>query len=367
MKRTSFSLGTAVRWGRGSSALFLALFLSCGALTPLRSDGGAPDAGPTAGGGGTGGGGALGGGTGGGGATGGGTTELPWAEVALQIPGGTLGTVQRLAARPGEIFALVANQYLLRSAGGRFNEVLVYFDPVLDDFQLSASGAVAMTVLNRVQSCTSGCEAGGAYADYGLGAAPLAVCGSPGLLGVMTRAPDAGVALYEQTATSWGSVSRLNLRSPVDCARTTAGNFFVAGQGGVGNVNMTQASVEVPEVTSLGRVSANEAWTKVASDGTWVIAASARGAVARRSQTLGWSVATALQGEISALAVESAAEIWVVGTGLGLARFDGRQWGAAGVGPTQLVTSDALALEGGYVYVGGRDSAGVPRVFRRLK
>ncbi|MDP1827173.1 MAG: hypothetical protein Q8L48_28125 [Archangium sp.] len=350
------------------------VLLGCGALTPPKPDGGtgggfATGGGTATGGGGTatGGGGAATGGGGGATGGGGGGTEASWLEVALQVPAGTQGTVQRLSARPGEIYALVANQYVLRSAGGRFNEVLVFNDPILGDFQVSRSGFSAVTVFQRLLACTSNCEQGVGFLDFGLGATPIAVCGSADNLGVMTSASDAGAALFEQNGDQWDFVSLLNLRSPLDCARTTRGELFVAGQGGVGKVNVSQASVEVPDTGGLGRVSTNEPWTKVGTDGTWVIAASARGAVARRPEDAGWRVESALNGEIAALAVESATEVWVVGTGLGLARFDGTRWTPAGAGPAQLTTFDALAVESSHVYVGGRDGAGVARVFRRLR
>lgn len=360
---------------RGRNVRALALFVllaGCGALTPPRPDGGAGGGGSVLGGGGgaTGGGAPTGGGAtgGGGGATGGGGggAEAPWVEVALQVPAGTLGSVQRLAARPGELWTLVNNQYVLRSAGGRFDEVRVYAMPVVDHLQLSGTGAAAMTSF-VLSSCLSGCEAGNAFDDFNLPAVPLALCGSADFLGLMTRSPDAGAALYEQTATSWDFVGQLNVRSPLDCARTSRGDLFVAGQGAVGSVNLGGSTLEVPDTSALGRVSANEPWTKIATDGTWVIAASARGAVARRPEDAGWSVASALSGEISALAVESASEVWVIGTGSGLARFDGAQWTPAGAGPTALTSFEAMALEGSHVYVGGRDAAGVARVFRRLR
>ena len=356
-------------------ALFLSVALGvvgCGALGPPRVDGGNGGGGGslfTGGGGGfatgggavTGGGGAaVGGGVGGG-------AEAPWVEVALQVPAGTPGTVQRLAARPGEIYALVASQYVLRSAGGRFNEVLVFNNPILGDFQFSGSGAAAVTVNQRLLACTGACEGGTGFVDLGLPATPIAVCGSADSLGVMTYASDAGARLFEQNGAQWNFVSNLNVRSPVDCARTTRGDLFVAGQGALGNANATQVTLEVPDTSALGRVSANEPWTKVATDGTWAFAASARGAVARRPEDAGWTVATALGGEITALAVESAQEVWVVGTGVGLARFDGTRWLPAGIGPRTLTSFDALALESAHVYVGGRDAAGVARVFRRLR
>ena len=80
-----------------------------------------------------------------------------------------------------------------------------------------------------------------------------------------------------------------------------------------------------------------------------------------------WQVEGALTGEISPLAVESATEVWVVGTGLGIARYDGIAWRPAGPGPAQLATFDALAVESSQVYVGGHDAAGVARGFRRLR
>ncbi|MDP3157287.1 MAG: hypothetical protein Q8N23_31735 [Archangium sp.] len=345
-----------------SGGTVLALLLAgCGALTPPRPDGGT-------GGGATGGGLASGGGGGIATGGGGGGMEAPWNEVALQVPAGTLGTVQQLAARPGEVFALVANRYVLRSAGGRFNEVLVFDMPVLDDLEFSGSGAAAVTVFGRVLACSAGCESGNAFDEAFIGASTLALCGSADALGAMTRSPDAGAALYEQLPDAgWGFVSRLNVRAPLDCARTTRGELFVAGQGGVGNASSTQTSIEVPDTSGLGRVSANEQWTKMGTDGTWVFAASARGAVARRPEGGGWTVASALDGEISALTVESPSEIWVIATGVGLARFDGTRWSPAGAGPALLTSFDALAVESSHVYVGGKDAAGVARVFRRLR
>ncbi len=321
----------------------------CGALTPPRPDGG------------------TGGGAPGGGSGGGGGAEAPWVEVALQVPSGTLGTVQQLAARPGEIFALVSNQFLLRSAGGRFNEVLVFTDPILNVMQFSGTGSAAVSFYARLMACAGGCELGSNFSDYGLGATPLAVCGSADDLGVMTRSTDAGAALFEQNDAGWGFVARINVRSPLDCARTTRGDLFVAGQGGVGNANSTQTSIEVPDTSGLGRVSANEQWTKIGTDGSWIFAASARGAVARRPEGGGWTVASALDAEISAMAVVSRSEIWVVATGVGLARYDGTGWRPAGAGPPLLTSFDALAVESSHVYVGGKDAAGVARVFRRLR
>ncbi len=247
--------------------------------------------------------------------------------------------------------------------------MLVFATPVISDFQLSGTGLVALTPLASLMACTASCELGAGYDEYGLGATPLAVCGSADFLGVMTRTPAAGAALYEQNAngTQFDFVHKLNLRMPLDCARTTRGELFVAGQGGVGNATATGTSIEVPSTAALGRVSTNEPWTKVATDGTWVIASSARGAVARRPEDGGWQVASALTCEITALAVESATEVWVAGTGLGLARFDGTGWTPAGQGPSQLTRFDALAVENAQVYVGGRDAAGVARVFRRLR
>lgn len=86
MNSLNFSLAPAGE--RASLLLLLLVVASCGALTPPRPDGG----------------------TGGGGTQTGGGTEAPWLEVTLQVPPGTTGTVQRLSARPGEIYALIANQ-----------------------------------------------------------------------------------------------------------------------------------------------------------------------------------------------------------------------------------------------------------------
>ena len=180
-------------------------------------------------------------------------------------------------------------------------------------------------------------------------------------------AADAGAAISEQTDAGWQQVAALNLRSPLDCARLADGDFFVAGQGAVARVNASGFTLEVPDTAALGRQASLEPWIRADGDGASLFVGSARGAAAVRGADGGWRVAEALPGEISALAVESASEAWVVGTGLGLARFDGAVWRPAGAGPALLSSFDALALEGAHVYVGGRDAAGVARVFRRLR
>lgn len=333
-----------------SKQLFLAFLLlaaACGPLTPPRVDGGL--------------------GTGTGGSAGG--AESPWVEVSLANATGTKGSVQRLAARPGEIYVLVAQRNLLRSEGGPFINVITFDSPLLNDFQLSASGAVVLTYLHYGLVCDSACE-NGDFEPLTVPASVIAVCGGSDRLGLMAERSDGGTALYEQgppSTLTLDFVSVSNVSNPTACTRTTAGNMFVAGQGGVANVTSMSAVIEVPDTAALGRPSSLERWTNVSTDGTVVVASSTRGAAAIRAQDGSWTVHTALAGFIGGLALESATDIWVGGKGQGLSRFDGTRWTAAGSDPAELTYFEALAVEGSYVYVGGRDADGVARVFRRLK
>ncbi|MCA2982038.1 MAG: hypothetical protein INH41_22540 [Myxococcaceae bacterium] len=338
---------------------------ACAPLSPLRSDAGA--AGGQAGGGSAGGvvaGGAAGGGTAGGSTAGGGSAEPPWVEVSLQVPAGTTGAVQRLGAGAGAVYALVSNQYVLRSLGGRFDEVLVFSKADINDFQYSASGRGVVTVGRAMLSCAGSCDQPRAFEDVLLPSAPLALCSSPSELALLTRAADGGVSVYAQAGNDWPMTLSAPVRAPLACTRTARG-VVIGAQGGVMTTFDAGARLEVPDVTALGRGSANEAWTHVVTDGALVFAASARGAVGRRAEDGAWSVASALDGAVTAMALGSATDVWVAGTGVGLARFDGAVWLGAGRGPPQLSTFEALAVDGAHVYVGGADASRVARVFRR--
>lgn len=319
------------------------VLLACGPLGPPRADGG-----------------------GDGGATGGGGPPAAWQEVTLAIPGASTGPVQRLVARPGELFAAVGHETLLHSRGGQFSIVTVFDQPVLGHMNASKSGRVAYTVFQTLLACAAGCDDADSYEELRLPRTPIGVCSGVERLGVMTTATDAGAVLFaEGDDGGWSEQRRLNLRAIAECARLADDTFFVAGLGAV--FNSATGVDEVPDTGPLARDSSLEAWTRLGTDGTRVYAASVRGAVARRDELGAWSVQQVLAGEITALAVEAQGPVWVAGTGLGLSRWDGTGWHDEGAGPAQLLGYDALALEGSHVYVGGTDAQDRPRVFRRAR
>jgi hypothetical protein len=128
--------------------------------------------------------------------------EAAWQEMVLQVPTNTQGTVQRLAARSGEIFALVANQHVLRSTGGRFNEVLSFFEPFVRDFQVSSDGQAAFTTEGLTFSCTANCDRWSSFEDNGPYNA-LRVCSGPSQLGVVVQRQNGQVAVVERSEAGW--------------------------------------------------------------------------------------------------------------------------------------------------------------------
>lgn len=338
-----------------------------GAATGGGATGGGAGGSGGSGGGATGGGGGATGGGSGGGATGGGGGVVNWTEVALQVPNGTMGAVTRLAAGNGEVFAFVADQYILAnpSSGTRFNEVLVFTNPDLWEFQASHSSKAAAIAFSTMLACFSGCESGNNYDQLGAGSARGLCNGSDGLA-LMTRASDGGTNLYAQDGGDWDLYGSVPLRTPLGCTRAPDAVYFAALGGITAAWPDAGSTIEVPSVTALGRNSANESWSFINTDGTQIFASSVQGAVAIRSLGGTWATSSAIGGEITALGVGRDGDLWVAATGIGLAHFTGGSWSAS-AGPTQLVSLRSLAVEGPHVYVGGADSSGVARVFRRLR
>jgi hypothetical protein len=117
---------------------------------------------------------------------------------------------------------------------------------------------------------------------------------------------------------------------------------------------------------SIERSVSGEKWTQVVTDGQGVVAGSERGAVARRRSDGTWATWSVFSTDVTGIALTAPAEIWVASSTEGLAHFNGTQWTSAAP-PAGLVSVDALAREGNWVYVGGTDAAGVARVFRQLR
>lgn len=139
------------------------------------------------------------------------------------MPPGTKGSVQRLVAHSGGVYALVARQYVLHSAGGRFEEVLVFYDPIVDDLQASRSGHAALVdTYGNVQACAADCARGRSYAPLGRRVTSRGLCGSADLLGIMVRAPDASTSVYAELQDVEGewALAATNLPSAAsDCVR----------------------------------------------------------------------------------------------------------------------------------------------------
>lgn len=292
---------------------------------------------------------------------------MNWTEVALQVPSGTMGSVTRLAAGQSEVFAYVADQYVLRSAssGTRFNEVLVFTNPDLWDFQASLTSHAAALSFSTMLACFDTCANGNNFDQFGAGSA-RGLCNGADQLALMTRSSDGGTNVYAQDGGEWNPFGFAPLRTPLGCTRAPEAVYFAALGGVTAAYPDGGSQLEVPSVTALGRNSANESWNFITTDGVQVFASSVQGAVAIRSAGGTWTTATALNGEISALGVGADGDLWVAGTGVGLAHFTGGTW-VPSAGPPLLSAYASLAVEGPHVYVGGTDASGVARVFRRLR
>lgn len=325
-------------------ALPLVLFLvaGCGALQRPGADGGT--------------GGGSGGGTGGG--------DGQWLEVVIDVPTGTSGEVQSLQARTGEVLALVGNQYVVRSLGGRFTVANYLTEPWFLDLELTAGGRAVVATSTFLLTCTSGCADPVNFDEYGTGGMrPLALCSDGEELDAVLAQRDGGASVFRFTEpdAGWTLVGDVALPEVSDCV-VTGGERLVAGRGGVVSLGN---SLMRPDLTGTGRVTTQEPWTRLVASGGDVFMSSLRGAVARRTAA-SWSVQQVFTPGIDALAASAARRPFAIATGGGVAEFDGASWSAPIALPSGLVAATAAALTSdGVLYVGGRDSAGVPRIFQR--
>lgn len=322
--------------------LVLLLAAGCGALQRPGTDGG------------------TGGGSGGG--TGGGNGQ--WLEVVIDVPTGTTGEVQSLQVRPGEVWALVGNQYVVRSLGGRFTVANYLTEPWFLDLELTSGGRAVVTTGLFMLTCTSGCSDPVNFDEYGTGGMrPLALCTDGEELDAVLAQSDGGASLFRFSDPDggWRLVGEVALAEASDCV-VSGGERLIAGRGGVATVGGATAQ---PDVSATGRSPAQEPWTRLVMSGGEVFASSLRGAVARRSGGA-WTVQQVFTPGIDALAASGSRRPFAVATGGGVAEFDGASWSAPIALPPGLAVATAAALTSdGVLYVGGRDSAGVPRIFQR--
>jgi len=303
----------------------------------------------------------TGGGTGGGGSGGGagGGSGGPWVEVPIAITGAQ-GDVQRLAARPGEVWAMVGHGAMVRATTGRFELLWDATPPNLLDFALTPAGQVAVLTDGALLACTSACEAFASYADFALPAHPLAVCSGGEALEFLVGLGDGGTTLFAFDGAGWNRTDDVPVKDARQCAVDTAGRIYVGGRGAVGIDADGGVSLVMPATGALSRPPESELWTLVAAESVG-FAASAQGAGARGDA---WSALPALSGSAAALAVRSPTQAFVFGTS-SAARFDGTAW-RPDVAPATLTTITAAAYgPDGALYVGGSDATGAPRVFRR--
>jgi hypothetical protein len=309
--------------------------LGCGTLTPPGSDGGADSGAIDSG------------------------TPGEWVELAL--PAGVEAPLSQLTAHPGAIYALVGDNTVLHSSGGRFDWVTMFDDPVVLHLASSQSGHVAFTAFQTLFSCTDNCGSSDSYADRTLPRTPIALCGGVDKLAALTTATDAGAALLNEVDGGWSVSEALEVVDPQGCVRM-ADTVFITMQGAVFNsLNHAAEHISVP-----GRDGALEPWRLAGSAGASVFVTSDLGAAAKRDSLGVWSATQLTSGVIDALAVESDDSAWVA-AGNSMFRFAEAGWVSAGNGPGALTGIAGLALQPGSVYVGGVDAAGRPRIFRRQR
>ncbi len=322
------------------AALILLVSAGCGALTPARADGGALDGGPGVDGG----------------------DDATWLEVFVDAPPGTRGDVQRLEVRPGEVWALLASRYLLRSQSGRFT--LAYeIDPPgsFVDARVTTGGAVLLVTPTALLTCFAGCDDTSRFSQVSLPWKPLAACGFGESMEVVLRTPDAGASVYSFSRDAgWGLLGELGIAAARACDRAASGEVYVAGRGAIGRVTDAGLATVSPGTGLASRPAAEEPWAFLVTDGDAVFAASERGALATSLDRANWSVAGGPVG-LGALAAG-------VAVGRTVSRWTPEGWLDAGPVPSALAFVTAAAVDDeGAVWVGGRDAEGAPRIFRRSR
>lgn len=408
----------AIRAGtmRALALLTLCLGLGCGAITPLKPDGG--QAGGAAGGlvsgGGQGGGlvagGAAGGSAGGvgggdaggsaggmgggaaGGAAGGsaggqadaGLGAFVWSNLgALPPPSSFTGAVT-VAARAGEAWVGMDNGKLYRSTGMAFNEVVGFSLSGLSDLYVSPSGKVYAVSSGRTAAhcLAADCSAAANFTTVMSATGSTTevfrgVCGAgERVVAYGSRDSMVGVLYEFDGMGAWTKVSNnLGISTTQDCAIGPGGEVYVVGDLGV--VRYENGATTPETIDLMGQP--NAAWTGIAlavRTGAIVeamIVGSGSGyRFARRNQpTMSWtSLAPNTAGSALYTVVSlGPTEFLAAGSGSGTGRFmawNGTSWAPAVPAPPNTISTvrDAWATDAREVFLVGSDGASSYTIIR---
>ncbi len=377
------------------------LLVACGALTPLRPDGGASGGGSAGGsvtgGGSAGGGNSVAGGTAGGssggmtaggtaggtsggnstaGGTAGGAVSFIWSGIGVTpAPTSAAPVAVAVAARPGDAWVVLDNGRFYRSDGGIFAEVAGVSLASVRDLYVSPSGRVYAVGTGRTAlSCTGDCGVGSNFLQ-GQTASSLdtwsGLCGSgEDVFGFGTGSSSAGV-LYQFVDGGWNKVSpNLGVTSPRSCQFGPAGEVYVAGSDGIARYENGGFTPE--PIDFMGQPAAN--WNSLAfsirggtiRDAFAVGGGSGYRFARRNQQTSSWtSLPPNTAGtNLSVVITFGQDEFLAAGTpnGTGGPRFmtwNGSAWAPSSPQPPNSITNvrDAWATSDREVFLVGNDNA----------
>lgn len=318
-------------------AVGCALLAGCGALGPLFGDAGA-DAG---------------------------SAPLSWVDVPLDVEPGAKGSVTGFAQSSSAVYATVAERWVLVSTGGRFTVSLELGAPAAFALAASDTGDLGVAVASNWFFCPLDCS-DTPWDWVPVGRAVRAGCSGPRGTGLVVPASDGSAVAFDvRLDGGWVEQGQLSLSSVSACARTDEGALFVGGRGAIARALDGGVQLDVPDVTALSRVSSDELWQAMTTDGAEVIAGSARGAVALGSVGA-WTVESVADEPVLSVTKVGGLTFAFTRTG-GVLRRDATGWQTLGAAPAGLASIDAFIATPQAFYVGGQDSSGSAHIFRAAR
>lgn len=312
------------------------VFTACGSLGPARTDAGVDGGGANA--------------TGGGGQG----RSLSWSASTLSVSPLPVGGVPEMATSRDAVFAIVGGTTVLASTGGPFIVTLEIAEAV-HGLAVTEGEAVGVSYLSYWLHCDAQCATTPDYDFEAIGSV-ISACRSRDTLSVMTTTTDAGAALIDDRFDAGRLIRfKVNVTAPQSCVRLDDGHFMIGSRGAVTTVSDAGVQTFVPDVSAFGRDSSLERWQSMTVRGARVLAGSNRGAV-----VLGTTVTQRFTDGAVLVSLTGTDDAWAFGSGT-VQHFDGTAWHDEGTAPAAL-TVESFAVTADAIYVGGRDSSGMPMI-----
>lgn len=325
-----------LHFGGFPSALLAVFVCACGPLKPATTDAGSSKVDVTA----------------------------PWLEVPMAV-NDAKGQVLRLRSSSNELYAFVEYQWVQRTVGPTFAMIYSFDTPDLLHFEFSATGHLAAATGTELLSCASGCQSA-QHEAYGAPEDLIAVCSGDDELALISQKGDGGTRVFAELGASWDAIGSSPTSRVTGCARSANGGVLLSHRGLISLVQRDGGvKLETPDTSALSLASSEVLWGSPFTAGGRFAVGSEHGTVAIRSTSGAWSTAAVTPASITALTM-SGDEVWVVDSNLDLFRHSHDTWSAVGRGP-ELRSIQSIAIMGSDVYVGGTDTSGRAKVFRRAR